>query len=205
MKNISSLVSALCVGLLSFIFVACTTISPSVNFYTLAPVDENTARYPANEASSLIIRVMPVEVPDYLDRPEIMTKKGPNTVQIAEFDRWAGSFRDSVTAVLAENLGLLLTTDLVFVQPPVDTRDIDYRVAMMVLRLDSRPGDQVLLKAQWTVSPVKDMRPAATEVSTFVEPLHDGDYETLAAGISRTLEQVSREIAEKIMSMSQEE
>jgi uncharacterized protein len=204
MKNILSLAAALCIGFLSSILVACSTMSPSVSFYTLAPLDEKTEHYSVNEASSLQIRVMLVEIPDYLDRPEIMTKKGPNTVQMAEFNRWAGSFRDNITAVLAENLGLLLKTDLVFVQPPVDIRDIDYRVALQILRLDSRLGDQVLLKAKWTVSPVKDMAPAATEVANFVEPLHDADYETLAAGISRTLEQVSREIAETIMSLSKE-
>jgi len=199
MKTILSLAAASCIGFGSVFLAACTSMSPSVNFYTLASVEEKTVRYPAKEASPLVIRVMPVEIPDYLDRPEIMTKKGPYRVTMAEFNRWAGSFRDTITAVFAENLGLLLKTDLVFVQPPVDIRDIDYRVAMKVLRLDSRLGDQVLLKAKWTVSPVKNMAPAATEVSTFVESLPDDDYGTLAAGISRTLEQVSREIAEKIM------
>ncbi|GAB6190600.1 PqiC family protein [Desulfocastanea catecholica] len=60
---------------------------------------------------------MPVEIPDYLNRPEIMTRKGRNTVELAEFNRWAGSFKESITAVLAENLGLLLGSDLVYVPP----------------------------------------------------------------------------------------
>ena len=192
------------IGVLSIVLVACTPMSPSVNFYTLAPLDENAARSLLNKTSTMVIRVISVEIPDYLDRPEIMTKEGPNTVKIAEFNRWAGNLRDNITAVLAENLSLLLKTDLVFVQPPIDISDIDYRVAMKVLQLDSRLGDQVLLKAKWTVSPARGTGSAATEVSTFIEPLHDDDYETLAAAISRTLAQVSREIAEKIISLSKE-
>ena len=90
-----------------------------------------------------------------------------------------GLARDNITAVLAENLGLLLKTDLVFIQPPVNINDIDYRVAMQVLRLDSRLGDQVFLKAKWTVSPVRKTGPDATEVSTFIEELHNDKYETL--------------------------
>ncbi len=202
MKNLISFAAASCIGFLSFTLVACTTMSPSVNFYTLAPVEEERLRYPGRKAAPLVIRVMPVEIPDYLERPEIMTKRGTHRVEMAEFNRWAGSFRGNITSVLAENLGLLLETDRIFVQPPLDIRDIDYRVAIQVLRLDSRLGDQVLLKAKWTVSPVNDMAPAATDIATFIEPLDDGDYETLAAGISRTLEQVSREIAEKIISLS---
>ncbi len=203
MKRIFSLLQVSIVCLLSLALVACTTISPSVSFYTVTPLEEgDTGRLFAGGAYPLAIRVMPVEIPNYLDRPEIMTKTGRNTVELAEFDRWAGSFRDSITAVLAENLGLLLGSDLVYVQPPLDIREVDYRVAMTIIRLDSRLGDQVRLKVKWTVSPVRDKSMAETQLSTFIVRLADEDYETLAAGISQALGQVSRKIAEKIISLS---
>ncbi len=203
MKKIFSLLQVLSVGLLSVTLVACTITSPSVSFYTVTSLDESgTIRSSAKRVYPLAIRVMPVEIPDYLDRPEIITRKGRNTVELAEFDRWAGSFKETVTAVLAENLGLLLDSDLVYGQLPLDIREVDYRVAMTIIRLDSQLGDQVRLKAKWTVSPVRNKAPAVTQVSTFIVWLTDDDYETLAAGISQALEQVSRKIAEKIISLS---
>lgn len=205
MKTIFSLLRVLSVGLLSVTLVACTITSPSVNFYTVTSLDEGgTIRSSAKRANPLAIRVMPVEIPDYLDRPEIMTRKGRNTVELAEFNRWAGSFKESITAVLAENLGLLLGSDLVYLQPPLDLGEVDYRVAMTIIRLDARLGDQVLFKAKWTISPVRNKASAVTQVSTFIVRLPDDNYETLAAGISQALEQVSRNITEKIISLSSE-
>ncbi len=203
MKRIFSLLQVLSVALLSATLVACTITSPSVSFYTVTSLDEGgTIRSSAKRAYPLAIRVMPVGIPDYLDRPEIMTRKGRNTLELAEFNRWAGSFKESITAVLAENLGLLLGSDLVYVHPPLDIREVDYRVAMTVIRLDSRLGGQVLLKAKWMISPVRNKAPVVTQVSTFIVRLTDDDYETLAAGISQALEQASRKIAEKIISLS---
>ncbi len=203
MKILFSLLQVIFVWLLSLALVACTTMSPSVRFYTVTPLEEgDTGRFTAEGAYPLVIRVMPVEIPDHLDRPEIMTRKGRNTVKLAEFDRWAGSFRDSITAVLAENLSLLLGSDLIYIQPPLDIREVDYRVAMTIIRLDSRLGDQVRLKAKWTVSPVLGKASAETQLSTFIVSLADDDYETLAAGISEALEQASRQIAEKIKFLS---
>lgn len=205
MKTIFSLLRVLSVGLLPVTLVACTIRSPSVNFYTVTSLDEGgTMRSSAKQANPPAIRVMPVEIPDYLDRPEIMTRKGRNTVELAEFNRWAGSFKESITTVLAENLGLLLGSDLVYLQPPLDLGEVDYRVAMTIIRLDARLGDQVLVKAKWTIFPVRNKASAVTQVSTFIVRLPDDDYETLAAGISQALEQVSHKIAEKIISLSSE-
>ncbi len=38
-----------------------------------------------------IISLGPVRIPDYLDRPQIITSSGDNEFNLSEFDRWAGS------------------------------------------------------------------------------------------------------------------
>jgi len=72
--------------------------------------------------------VGPVELPEYLDRPQIMTCESRNELQFAEFDRWAGSLEKAFSRVLAVNLSILLSTDRVAVYP-WKTTPIDHQVA----------------------------------------------------------------------------
>ena len=147
---------------------------------------------------SCSVSIAPVEIPDYLERPQIVTRDGRNELRLAEFDRWAGSLSDNISAVMAENLSMLLGSDLVFVNPGMRAEKAKYLVAMRVLRLDCVPGDHVLLKAQWTVVAGPEKKDLATHVSTFSERLNDSQYDTMAAAVSQTIEKVSREIAREI-------
>jgi len=148
--------------------------------------------------------VAPVEIPDYLDRPQIVTRDGRNKVKVAELDRWAGSLSENISAVLADNLSMLLGSDRVFVDTGMAADKTSYLVTMRVLRLDCVPGDHVLLKAQWTVVAGQDGRKPSTQVSNITERLNDSRYDTVAAAVSKTIEQVSREIAREITARPKE-
>lgn len=168
--------------------------TPSARFYTLTPLEPREAKPVSREtAAPPSVTIAPVEIPDYLDRPQMVTRDGRNEVNLAEFDRWAGSLRENMAAVLAENLSLLLGSDRIFVYPRVRAEKSDYLLKFRVLRLDCTPGDQVLLKAQWTIFSGQGQA-GVTHLGTYTEPLADRRYETLAAAVSRTLGQASREI-----------
>jgi hypothetical protein len=51
---------------------------------------------------------------------------------------------------------------------------------------------------QWALLSGPERKDVATQVASFSERLNDNRYETIAAAVSRTLEQVSREIARTI-------
>jgi len=181
----------------TLLLAGCTTV-PSARFYTLTPLEQQESPSPSiqhqpQKAIPVSVSVAPVEIPDYLDRPQMVTRDGKNELYLAEFDRWAGSLRDNMTAVLAENLSLLLGSDRIFVYPRVRTEKYDYLMALRVLRLDSVPGDRVLLKAQWTLFTDQD-RVGVTHMATFTEPLADSRHETMATAVSSALGQLSREI-----------
>jgi len=172
--------------------------SPPARFYTLTPLSQPEAKPSSPAAHPVSVGIEPVEVPDYLERAQIVTRDGRNELNLAEFDRWAGSLSDSIGTVLAENLGLLLGSDQVFVYPRMGTEKPDYTVAMRVLRLDCVLGGQVIVKAQWTLFAGPDRKDGATRVMTFTERLSDKGYETMVAAVGRTLEQMSREIVREI-------
>ena len=173
----------------------CAT-SPPARFYTLTPLIPGETKQSSPAATNPVsVSTAPVEIPDYLDRPQIVTRDGSNELRLAEFDRWGGSLSDNIGAVLAENLALLLGTDRVYAYPRTRAERADYSVALRILRLDCMPGDKVFLKVQWVLSAGPDRKDVATRVATFTERLNDTRYETMVAGVSRTLAQASQEIA----------
>lgn len=171
--------------------------SPSARFYTLTPL--SSAQGPTAVANHLAVTVEPVEIPEYLDRPEIVTREGGNEVKVAQFHRWAGGLGENMSDVLAENLGQLLGSDRVLVNNGTFRGKPEYLVALRVLRLDSVPGRQVLLKTQWRVSS-GDGRKEITRISSIAEKAPDNRFDTVVAAVNRALHQQSREIAAEISS-----
>jgi uncharacterized lipoprotein YmbA len=183
--------------IVTLVLAACSH-SPEARFYTLSPLGAQTANPPAAAAKPVAIDIAPVEIPDYLNRPQIVTRSGQNELLLAEFDRWGGSLPDNIAAVMAENLSLLLPSDRVQAVPRGRNEKADYTLAMRLLRLDCVPGNQVAMKVQWTLSSPPEGGVVATRISTASEKLKDSRYDTLVAGVSSLLGRVSGEIAQEI-------
>jgi uncharacterized protein len=200
MKNGSNLVRSFFLAALVVLLAGCAS-SPSVRFYTLTPAGQQEKEtFAPGTAHPFSVSIAPVEIPDYLDRPQIVTRQGLNELKLAEFDHWAGSLSDNISAVLVENIATFLGSDRVAVHPGIQGEKTDFTVALRILRLDFLPGNRVILKAQWTIFAGQDRKDVATRTTTCTESLADKRYETMVASLSRALEQISREIAQGIAS-----
>jgi uncharacterized protein len=175
--------------------------SPAARFYLLTPLPA-AGKVAQGEASRAWIKVLPVQIPDYLDRRQIVTRTGSNSLNVAEYHRWAGSLGDNMTAVVAEDLGSYLSSERVFAAPGLGGAKPDYLVSVQVLRLDAIPGEHLLLKARWSIRHGQGQEDAAGKEGSFSEQLSDRLYETVAAGISRALGRLSGEMAREIGLMS---
>lgn len=182
----------------------CGSTQPA-RMYTLSAIEHQEAK-PAvlQGANTVSVSVAPVEIPDYLDRSPIVTRDGSNGLKFAEFDRWGGSLGENISTVLVENLSLLLASDRVFTYPRLSPEKPDYRVGVRILRLDCIPGERVELKAQWVVTSGQEKQVETNRLSTFTEKVGDNRYETLVAAVSRSVGQLSREIAREIAARPKE-
>ena len=175
--------------------------TPPTRFYTLTPMTQQQAGKPAGEAKKVAVNISPVEIPDSLNRMQIVTREGGNELKLADLDRWAGSIAENIAVVLGENLAQLLGSEQVIAFPRVQSSMPDFTVAVRVLQFDCIPGDQARLKAQWTVLSGAERKVSITRISSISEKLGDKQYATMAAAFSRTLEQLSGEIAKEIQSL----
>ena len=128
----------------AFFLGGCRSQSPS--FYTLSPIQEgpvtSTRKSPAQNA---VVGIGPVKLADYLDQSMLVTRTSDNQAKKAEFDRWVGSLKDNLINVLADNLGVLLSTERIYLFPWRVSVPIDYQVVVDIVRCDGRLGDALSL------------------------------------------------------------
>ena len=196
--NNGSILPRLIVSVIATLIFAGCAGSPQVRFYLLSPLVPQEGNASPKTPTPVSVGVAPVEIPDYLNRPQIVTRDGRNELNLAEFDRWGGSLPDNIASVMTENLSLLLGSDRVQTVPRGRGETVDYSLVMRVLRLDCTPGDQVIMKIQWTLLAGPAGKEGVTRVTTRSEKLKDARYDTLVAAVSNSLGEVSREIAREI-------
>jgi len=136
----------------------------------------------------------PLELPDYLDRPQIVTRRDLNELRIDEFHRWGGELKSTMERIMAQNLSYLLDSERIWLYPwPAGTRP-RYQVRFDVLRMDGRLGKQALVRARWEISEGEGGRTLASRLSTRVEAVDGPGFRALAAAQSRALADIGREI-----------
>ena len=171
--------------------------SPKSHFYTLS---SGAALERSEAKAQYTVAIGPVTVPDIIDCPQIVTRSGPNQMQIAEQERWASPVKSEISRVIADSLMQQLDGAYVYVYPQFVSLNADYQVLVEVQRFDSKLGDAVTVEALWTVRPaqggvVKNGRSAVRE------PTNGNGYDALVAAYSRALTAVSRDIAEAIRAL----
>ncbi len=178
--------------------------TPPTRFYVLNYIPSSKAEQQAAATEhGLAIGVGPVELPQYLHRPQIVTRGSNNELHLSEFDRWGEPLERTVPRILAENLSVLLSTDRVAVFPWEKSTPIDYQVAVKLSRFEMNLGGESLLVARWSVMRAKGKEVLMTRRSSFRELADGQDYEATVSALSRTLADLSREIAAEIKAVSQ--
>jgi hypothetical protein len=180
------------------VLAACGSSPPS-RFYTLHPtLSQKPLQAAAAWAPKKVVGIGPVEIPDYLDRPQIVTRSTQNRVSLSEFDLWGGALKADINRVLVENLCAILPPDRF--SPIAWTQGIpmDYRVTLNVIRFDVKPGEEVKLCAQWTLSGKERKAGTLIVSSSFSERLAGDDLNDVVSAMSRAVGRLSEEIAAKI-------
>jgi uncharacterized lipoprotein YmbA len=176
----------------------CLGRSPLPTFYALTPVQDQYVSRRSSPVKNAVIGIGPVKLADYLDDSLIVTRTSHNELAKAQFNRWAGSFKDNFINVLADDIGFLLSTERIYLYPWRLSVPIDYQVAVDVVRCDGRLGDAAYLEARWSIFKGPEKKLLKMHRSNIREPVTGADYADLVAAESRAVAQLSQEIAEAI-------
>ena len=185
---------------LAFVLGGCIAMSnsPTPRFYALQAMDENYAGEKFNIPSSVIIGIGPVKVPEYQNRPQIVTQDANNMVTFAQFDRWGEPLDFALLRLISENLSAILPGATLVTSPWHLDIPVKYQVIMDVVRLESRLDKNLSFSVQWSVIDLENKKMMFTKRSEFSNPIEPHDYSGLAKALSLECASLSGEIAKSL-------
>lgn len=177
-------------------------VSTPAKFYMLTPVAPTTDSRPvAAESATVRVNLEPVEVPRYLNRPQIVSRMDGAEYHLEEFNQWLEPLGDNLTRVVAENLSEMLAADgvdVLIMAPSMQTR---FRMAIQILRLDGKRGEKVVLVARWSLFDQTDNEMVLTRRTVIEQKVDDDGYHGFVTAQNRTVDLLSREVADAIRSI----
>ncbi len=181
---------------LAAIFASCTP-SPSAKFYVLGLEFADFQR--ERSSKCVVLGVGPVEIPSYLDRPEVVFRIGPNEVQPADFHRWAEPLPQGIARVIADSISRAMCVARVEYYPWRTYLTVDFQVSMRVRRFEGYPGREVELFLDWSLFGSDGKRPIKQGSMELREPWTSTNPEEMVSAQSRLLDWAGRRLAEEIL------
>jgi uncharacterized protein len=172
---------------------SCRNPSPVVTFHTLRAIAQVEAK-PILATSPLAVEIMPVQLPELLQRPQVVVREGADSFRLAASHRWGNGLEKDLQRVLAENLAAILGSDAVVPYPLGDRVQAAYRVSVEVQECVGTPNGALRFSATWMVTQPSDGRLLLLRRSSLQEPVRGGAIEELVAAHNRVVYKLGQEI-----------
>lgn len=185
-----------CVFLLS----GCITVdeSPNPRFYMLKAVDTDKVAQRFDMPADVIIGVGPVKIPQYLDRPQIVTQDKDRMLKIAQFDRWGELLSAGFAQVITLNLTQMLPGASLQTFPSDIAIPLKYQLILDIFQLESNLDKDLLLVVQWSIIDAQKKQVLFSKRSEFRQPINPHNYSGLTQSLSSACVLLSAEIAQAL-------
>jgi len=171
----------------------CLKRSEPVVLHTLRPLVAE-AQEPA-PGLPLAIEVMPVQLPDLLQRPQIVSVQSPERLTLSEVHHWGNPLEKEIQRVLVENLGSLLGDEAIVAYPLGEQVKATLRLTLEIQNLAGQGDGNLQFQALWILTRQSDGATVLFRKVKLKEPVPGSDTDALVAAHSRILAALSREIA----------
>jgi len=145
-----------------------------------------------------LLGIAEVDVADYLEKPELITRVSPTHLQPHDEQQWAGSLSGSIQAVLQENLSALLPGVGILRYPWEEPLSDPYRLYVSIDRFDGDLNGTVTLSGRWSLIDRREDRLVAAERFRYSAKGPAEKTDDIVQTQSSLLERLSRRIASKI-------
>lgn len=179
----------------------CASSGDPTRFYVLNPLDPGpTLVGDAPPKAPLSVEISALRLPQYLERPQIVTRRSASTLDVAEFHKWGGNLRKDMLRVMAKNLSQLLATPYVSISPHSPQPPSDFRVEMEVMKFERDPDGKVRLSIQWSLTAARDPKLLNAQITELESPsvTVGPDMEPTVTTMSLLWGEMSRLIAETL-------
>ncbi|MEC4747117.1 PqiC family protein [Methylomicrobium sp. Wu6] len=179
---------------------ACAS-TPETHFYVLNALSLPAQFSPA-EAPKRLIGVGPVTVPALLERKQIITRTGDNSITSSEFHQWAAPLKESITETLAQNLSVLLPNDIIKAYPWSAYGDMDFHVIIDIARFETNAAQTAELRVNWSIMDDKSHRLLKHGHAKIDRHQAGSGHTDTVKALSETLEEFSKQLAGSLASLT---
>ena len=191
----------LIISAFAMFFSGCASTPPS-RFYVMNPTYKDTPTNAVPAAQGILqMGVGPVELPHYLNRPQIITRISENEVEVADFDKWAEPLDENICRVLVENLGAMLEPGSYAVAQWKVATNTDYRIAVKIIRFEGSLTGSAYLEAHLNIFESQSRNLLTKRHVAYSEPVQDNSYEALVRAQEKMLADLSEDISGEIRSV----
>jgi uncharacterized lipoprotein YmbA len=172
--------------------------SPEVTYYSLLTMEQMGEVQAISSHPEIKLGIGPITIPDSLKRSQVATRVQGNQYAFDEFNRWAGVLEKDITAVVGDNLGVLLGVEKIGFFPWMHYFAPSYRVVIDFQRLDGSLDGEAVLGARWAVADAEGKEFLAGDKIVLRQPLQEPSYAALVKAESLLVAELSKKIASEV-------
>ncbi len=174
--------------------------SPTPRYYLLGLTPpEQMAVNRSHDSTPVSVEITNVRIPEYIARPQIVTRISPSELELAEFDRWAQPLSNQLAQVVADQLTLMLSDRGIVVSAFSRHSRPSYQIEIDVSRLDGSLKNELTLIARWVVIEQKNTssRPQVRRENLVKlnEKVADGGYPALVEAHNQVIKRFCEDVA----------
>ena len=183
---------ALCTTVL--LLTGCASGEPT-RYYLIKAVTPSTASMGQHPA----IELLDVEIPQYLERYQIASRRADNRVVFAASNQWGENLRKNLTRAIARNLTNELGTTAVGSPNLRLSGSVDVFIKVFIEQFERGPDGFVHLSSRWQLldSNRQTLENVSTQLSSS-NPVDAMDYVATVRELSKLVAMLSHEMATKV-------
>ncbi len=177
---------------LTALLAGCGASTP-LRYHALAP---GAAAPGPSGGAAVLVEVLPVAVPERLNREEVVLTAPGGQPELRGNDRWAAPLADEMRQMVDDALWRRLRAADVYGAPPLpgSAGMPQYRLALRIERLDATPGGQAVAEASWTLRRLPQGAQAFCR-SAAAESVAASDTVTAVAALGRASSRLAAAVA----------
>lgn len=176
---------------------ACAAAVPPPRLYVLNPLTPPpSGEHPTAGLPSLL--VAQAQVPDYLDRPQLVERTDANQLKLVEADQWAERLSINISRVVAENLSAMVPADANVAAPARAGLPFEYQVLLSLDGFELDQSGAAVLSGRWSVTNADGTKELAAATVSLRQPAARPGIAAAVEAMNANLGAVSRDIAAAI-------
>lgn len=149
-------------------------------------------------SGGLFVAVGPVDLPGYIDRPELVFQNGDNQFQVPTTAVWAGTLHDNLVQTLRDDLGRRLDSGNVVAFPAPAGTPVRYQVEINVGQFHAVSGTNAILDVSWRVVEPSSGRTLSRHNASYQESIAGDGYGAVVKAESALVARLADAVARSL-------